>query len=298
VTVAAALDLRDAWAEVLARRPALADALAVYGTVFDLWADIAVPAPLELDPDVCRERWRRGVPLVEHVRPLLVTEPVEALLGPLLDIVAAARPDAAPALDAFVAGWERGDVRPDSLLPSPSGFDTVPAGTGFQPDVVAFLAIGSLRPLLEPLFAACRAHLVDAGWALGRCPFCGAPPAWGDIGEEGRLELACHLCGGAWAFARLRCPFCGTDDARGLRRLSTEGREGGYALSTCTDCRGYMKSVDRRERWNAGPALIEDWGSPHLDLAAMREGYGRPMVPLILTGVAGRQGAPDSPGRA
>jgi hypothetical protein len=296
--VSAALDLREAWADVLARRPALAQTLAVYGTVFDLWADVTPPAPLDLDAEACRDRWRRGIPLVADVGPVVATEPVEALLGPLLDIVEAVRPDTAAAVDAFVAGWERGEIRPESLLPSPSGFDTLPTGTGLPPDVVAFLAVGSLRPLLEPTVGACRGHLVEAGWELGRCPFCGAPPAWGDIGEEGRLDLACHLCGGAWTFARLRCTFCGTDDARGLRRLSTEGREGGYALSTCTACRGYLKTVDRRERWNAGPALVEDWGSPHLDLAAVCDGYARPMVPLILTADARCQGAPDPPGRA
>jgi hypothetical protein len=33
--------------------------------------------------------------------------------------------------------------------------------------------------------------------------------------------------------------------------------------------------VDRRQRWNAGPPLVEDWGSPHLDVYAAREGFWR-----------------------
>jgi hypothetical protein len=36
-----------------------------------------------------------------------------------------------------------------------------------------------------------------------------------------------------------------------------------------------LKGVDRRQRWNAGPPLVEDWGSPHLDVYAAREGYWR-----------------------
>ncbi|MBI2218509.1 MAG: formate dehydrogenase accessory protein FdhE [Candidatus Rokubacteria bacterium] len=283
MTACVALDLREAWADVLRRRAALSAALSAYGAVFDLWAEVsALAAPLDVDADACRERWSRGVPLIAEVRPDLRTEPVEALLGPLLGVVATVRPDAAPAVEAFAAAWERGDVRPASLLPSRGGFG-VPVTTGLAPDLVGFLAIGSLRPLLEQVFAPCHEHLVHGDWSLGVCPFCGAPPAWGDIGEDGRLELACHLCGGAWAFSRLRCPFCGTDDAKELRRMTAEGPEGGYALATCTRCRAYLKSVDRRERWNAGPALVEDWGSPHFDVVALREGYARPLVPLVVT---------------
>jgi hypothetical protein len=39
--------------------------------------------------------------------------------------------------------------------------------------------------------------------------------------------------------------------------------------------------VDRRQRWNAGEPLLEDWASPHLDLYATREGYWRPTPSLV-----------------
>ena len=42
-----------------------------------------------------------------------------------------------------------------------------------------------------------------------------------------------------------------------------------------------MKELDRRLRWNAGAALVEDWGSPHLDLIARRQEYWRPIPTLI-----------------
>lgn len=44
---------------------------------------------------------------------------------------------------------------------------------------------------------------------------------------------------------------------------------------------GYLKELDRRVRWNAGSALIEDWSSPHLDLTAHRTGYWRPIPTLV-----------------
>lgn len=139
----------------------------------------------------------------------------------------------------------------------------------------------SLRPSLGALFGECRSDLVDGVWDLGVCPFCGAPPGVADVTEDGGRRLACHLCGGGWGFPRLRCPFCGNDSTQDLARLEPEAKEEGYVISTCKRCRAYVKELDRRGRWNAGPALVEDWGSPHLDLIAHREGYWRPCAPLI-----------------
>ena len=131
------------------------------------------------------------------------------------------------------------------------------------------------------MFGACRAHLVDGVWERGLCPFCGAPPGFADVAEDGRRRLACHTCGGAWTFARLGCPFCGNDRTVDLARLEAEAREEGYSVSVCKACRAYVKELDRRVRWNGGPALIEDWGSPHFDLVAHREGYWRPLTPPL-----------------
>jgi FdhE protein len=193
------------------------------------------------------------------------------------------RPETAPSLEAFAAAWDRRAIEPAMLLPVRGRIGSLPAEVDLDRDVVAFLAIGGLRPLLQEALAPCRAHLGDGEWSLGVCPLCGAPAGWGDIVEEGRLLLACHLCGTAWPFSRARCPFCGNDNAKDLRRLTTEGGEEGYALSTCATCRSYVKEIDRRERWNGGPPLVEDWGSPHLDVALVRQNYWRPLLPLLVT---------------
>jgi formate dehydrogenase maturation protein FdhE len=58
-------------------------------------------------------------------------------------------------------------------------------------------------------------------------------------------------------------------------RLVAEDAEEGYFVEACLACRGYLKGVDRRERWNAASPLVEDWASPHLDYYAAREGYWR-----------------------
>ena len=186
-----------------------------------------------------------------------------------------------PALQRFAEGWDRGDVGPEDLFPYRRDGRSPRAEVALEADVLSFLACASLRPTLETLFAACRAHLVDGVWERGLCPFCGAPPGFADVAEDGRRRLACHVCGGAWTFARLGCPFCGNDRTKDLARLEAEAREEGYSVSVCKACRAYVKELDRRVRWNGGPALVEDWGSPHFDLVAHREGYWRPLTPPL-----------------
>jgi formate dehydrogenase maturation protein FdhE len=69
-------------------------------------------------------------------------------------------------------------------------------------------------------------------------------------------------------------------------RLLAEDAEEGYFIEACRACRGYIKGVDRRQRWDASSPLVEDWVSPHLDLYASREGYWRPTPCLahLMTG--------------
>lgn len=64
-------------------------------------------------------------------------------------------------------------------------------------------------------------------------------------------------------------------------RLLAEDKDEGFAINACRACRGYVKELDRRVRWNAGSALVEDWGSPHLDLIAYRQDYWRPIPTLV-----------------
>lgn len=97
-----------------------------------------------------------------------------------------------------------------------------------------------------------------------------------DLWVERRYGITTFgVCGGAWIAARLRCPFCESWNSRDLVRLVAEELDEGYFIEACRACQGYLKGVDRRQRWNAGAPLVEDWGSPHLDLYAAREGYWR-----------------------
>ena len=266
------------WEAMLTRRRAMGDALALWSSVLHGWRgwqDRGV-APLTWSPEECQERWERGVPLLTEAAPAIEPESLEELLGPLMERLAAAGPDDAESLRRFAAAWDEGRIGPASLFPT-SGKDgtaLLQEEVGIPAHLAGFLAHAGLRPALEAFFARVRS-LPEGVWERGFCPWCGGLPSYGDLLEDGRRRLSCHLCGGSWTGPRLRCPFCQAWQSGDMVRLVAEGAEEGYFVEACRACRGYLKGVDRRERWNAVSALVEDWASPHLDYYAAREGYWR-----------------------
>lgn len=267
------------WQALLARRAALGEPLRFWTAILEGWLAWKPPAslaPLAWSPQECRRRWERALPLLAEATPTIPTASVEDLLGPVMERLAADGPDAAAALRSLALAWDDGQLPVAALLPSPDRDPValLQARFALGPHLAAFLAPAALRPALEFYFEGVR-DLPDGVWTRGACPWCGGAAAYGDLMEDGRRRLSCHLCGGGWIAPRLRCPFCETWNSRDLVRLVAEELEEGYFIEACRACCGYLKGVDRRQRWNAGPPLVEDWGSPHLDLYATREGYWR-----------------------
>ncbi len=278
--------LGEAWTDLLRRRPTFRPALDVYGPIVEMWSRWSPSRPLGApwDAAACRARWDAGTPLVA-VAEVLRPDDVEEPIGTVMEMLAQAVPRLGPGLQRFAEAWDSGLLGPLALLPSPGrvGSGTIEEATGLGPGVVALLATLALRPALEAVYAPVRDYLPDGVWSLGICPFCGGPPGFADVVEDGRRRLACHLCGGRWIFAKLRCPFCGVDGARHLARLTPEeAHEEGYVIAACRECRAYTKELDRRVRWNGGPPIVEDWGSPHFDLIARRQQYWRPEASIVL----------------
>jgi hypothetical protein len=210
--------------------------------------------------------------------PLISPESVEPLLDPALDILAGIEDTR-----SFTGAWDRGEIGPADLLPAHGrvGAAAIHERCHLTQDAVAFLAVAGLRPVLRAYFGHCRELVEGNAWDRGFCPCCGAPPGFADLLEDGRRQLVCHLCDTRWIVARLICPLCDNRATDDVVRLIAEEADEGYAITACRACRGYVKEIDRRARWNAGPAIVEDWGSPHLDLIAHRQQYWRPIPTLI-----------------
>ena len=279
----AIVDLRDDWSDLLGRRKTFAGALAPYDAIIQAWAawEPAREAPA-WSSERCDDRWRGGRPLIVDVPPQIDAADVEDLMAVAMEAVTAVCPEEAAGMRRLADAWDAGDVAPPSLLPEPGVIaKSVVGRLALRREVAAFVAYAALRPALQSWFAGAHPLVSDAGWPLGICPCCGAPPGFADIIEDGRRRLACHVCGTAWIFSRVRCPLCGADAAGDQTRLEPEGGEAAYFITACVRCGGYVKEIDRRLRWNARNPVVEDWGSPHLDLVARRAGHWRPVPTLV-----------------
>jgi formate dehydrogenase formation protein len=269
------------WEALLQRRPTLRGTLEPFGGVFAAWETWSSSAitPLAWTRQACHACWAKGEPLLSEAPLVIGPDSLEDLVAAGLDVLAGLEEDVHP----FAEGWDRGEIGPTGLFPQRGRIGSIEAQERGQlsQEALAFLAVASLRPALAAYFAECRHYIADSEWDLGVCPCCGAPPGFADLLEDGRRQLACHLCATSWTFARLVCPLCGNRTTADFVRLFAEGADEGYALAACRACRGYVKELDRRSRWNAGSALVEDWGSPHLDLIAHRQDYWRPIPTLI-----------------
>ena len=283
------------WDGILASRRSMGSALALWTAVLQGWRDWddRTVTPLGWTVEECRQRWEREVPLLADAAPSIAPESIEHLLGPLMQRLAVVNGTAAAALSRFAAAWDEGLASPASLYPSSGkgGVLSLQDELDMPAYLTGFLAHAGLRPALDAWFSRMRT-LPEGVWDRGCCPWCGGMPSCGDLMEDGKMQLFCHLCGGAWPAARLRCPFCDARQAKDMVPLVARGAEQGYFVWTCRVCRGYLKGLDRRERWNAASPLVEDWASPHLDWYAVRAGYHRPTPSLAQLLPEASEGSP------
>jgi hypothetical protein len=269
--------LRTEWETLLDRRADWRKPLGFWTRVLDAWAGWRPGdfRPLDWTPAACRERWGRGVPLLLEADLPLPREAIEGMIGPLIEPLALCGPDEEQALRAFARQWDDGAAGPADLLPllgKGGSLGLGPARGGRVP-LAAFLAQAGLRPPLETYFS--RVRILPAGlWTASVCPWCGGSPGFVEIVADGGRRVCCHLCGGGWAPMATRCPWCEEGDA--LVHLTGTAVEPGDIVEACRVCHGYVKGVDRRQRPTALSPLVEDWGSPHLDVLAMGSSYQRP----------------------
>jgi FdhE protein len=140
-----------------------------------------------------------------------------------------------------------------------------------------------LRLTLFPWLAHVSASLAPLRdgtyWEQGYCPTCGSWPLLGEYrGLDQTRYLRCGLCAASWEVPRLLCPFCGTRDHEKLSYFYPEGQPTRYRVTTCEQCRGYIKMTTTLLPLNPPQLLLTDVITLDLDLAAAERGFVVPDI--------------------
>jgi FdhE protein len=146
-------------------------------------------------------------------------------------------------------------------------------------DAEALQAVAAL--LAVPFLQTCQRKWgasVPEGWVEGYCPVCASWPAFAEVrGIERTRCLRCGRCGAAWHAHTLRCPFCSTDDHDELVTLVPQKPGTNAVIEACKRCRGYLKTFTKLQGCPPSEVMLEDLASVELDVAALEQGYSRPM---------------------
>ena len=145
-------------------------------------------------------------------------------------------------------------------------------------------ALATIAPLASwPLLQACGRRLgpyIRADWDHGYCPVCGAWPLLSELrGLERARRLRCGRCAADWPLPWLSCAYCGERRHERLGSLVSEGQLDGRKIETCTECRGYLKSVSTLEPLTPAGVLFTDLETVVLDLVAREREWIRPDRP-------------------
>lgn len=149
----------------------------------------------------------------------------------------------------------------------------------FNSVLLRVLAESSLNPFFAAHADKLKGRVDQESWLRNYCPVCGSGPVLGELKDvkdvQGAKFLLCSACGFEWRYQRLRCPFCGNGDHEKLRYFNTEADGKGFMMDVCEECKKYIKTIDLRETGPAVVPLVDDLGTLHLDIIALKEGYTR-----------------------
>ena len=141
------------------------------------------------------------------------------------------------------------------------------------------------RAFLEPVMTRLAANTSEPNISKDpkHCYICGSRPVVSFIQDLpdtlGSRSLACSLCSTEWRIDRLRCVNCGETNADQLLVHNAESIPH-VRLEECRTCRGYLKTVDLRERGDAVP-VVEELATIEMDLWARDEGLEKLQLNIL-----------------
>lgn len=147
---------------------------------------------------------------------------------------------------------------------------------GVDPQLLIFCYTRLLKPFAEAKAVSTHDLINGLEWPHEYCPVCGGRPLMGFLsGDGGKRSLVCGLCEYEWSFHRLECAFCGNSEQETLEQIFLEDREH-ERVDLCGACKGYIKTIDLRDR--IGPIFSEvlHISTLHLDIMARERGFSQP----------------------
>ena len=280
------------WAAVQAARPDLGPALELQRALLTLVVDLEhtldsgrLPR-LSLPPKYLAAKLARGVPILSgEPIPLPVPTMTPVLQRSCEALAAGGAGEAAARIGEAIRS---GQIEPGSLLAASLARNQIAirigaSHRGLAPDLlwlVAELAVSPFVHLLQhrlfslPIDDRLRSALES--WNHGYCPACGSWPAVAEVVSSHRT-LRCSFCSSGWELPTYACIYCG-ERGEQFVTAAPDGERKDRRVEACSNCGGYLKTVDLPELSPFPLLSISDIETTDLDVAAMEHGYARPRL--------------------
>jgi len=289
-------DLLDAaerrWTAIRAARPDLAPALELQRTLLTLVVDLQhtldngrLPR-LSLPPKYLAAKLARGVPIFSGEPIPLPVPTMTPVLQQYCEALAAGGAGEAAARigDAIRSGQiEPGSLLAASLARNQTAIRTGASHRGLAPDLVWLVAELAVSPFVHLLQHMLFSHPTDDrllsaldAWKHGYCPACGSWPAVAEV-VSGHRTLRCSFCSSGWELTTYACIYCGESGEKFVTAAPDDERKD-RRVEVCSNCGGYLKTVDLPELSPFPLLSISDIETTDLDIAAMEHGYQRPAL--------------------
>ncbi|MDW7773727.1 MAG: formate dehydrogenase accessory protein FdhE [Desulfobulbaceae bacterium] len=239
--------------------------------------------PMAMTAETAKTHLREGFHLLDKNAVLADLEPAVTLFKNICRSLMRNYRKAAPEIKKINKAVRQGEIDLEQLFGKMvegdrEYIDAIAAGRDFNAGLLRVLAESSIHPLLEAYAGKLKGLVDQDAWWKTSCPVCGSTPVLGELKNskdiQGAKFFLCSSCGFEWRYHRLGCPFCGNGKQEKLRHFTTEADGKGYRVEVCEECRKYIKTMDLRETGAVMP-LVDDIGTLHLDIIAMKEGYTR-----------------------
>ena len=280
------------WTAIRTARPDLAPALELQRALLTLVVDLGhtldsgrVPR-LSLPPRYLAAKLARGVPILSgEPIPLPVPTMTPVLQRSCAALAAGGAGEAAARIgEAIRSGQiEPGSLLAASLARNQTAIRVGASHRGLAPDLVWLVAELAVSPFVHLLQRMLFSHPTDdrlrsalEAWNHGYCPACGSWPAVAEV-VSGHRTLRCSFCSSGWELATYACIYCGERGEKFVTAAPDDERKD-RRVEVCSNCGGYLKTVDLPELSPFPLLSISDIETTDLDVAAMEHGYVRPAL--------------------